>query len=170
VPSRLWRGRAAKLPRRGFPRPGCGGRSMKTSFIHHVAQQIGTDATPRRWLIGARLGAHYRDAHKSHQPPERVAIDRTAAVRQQPRHPARAQEGLRSEQLVLNGILSTCCSVVICSGASAHDNRQPARKRSRSPHTGCDCSGVPQVCRAAERPAGSPVDAAGKDLVTCCGS
>jgi hypothetical protein len=65
-----------------------------------AAQQIGEDFVARRGLRRARLRPQRRDAHLAHQPLRPLAVHRMAVRPQHCRHPPRAQERPRREQLV----------------------------------------------------------------------
>ena len=58
------------------------------------------DPVARRRLRRPRLRAERGDPHPPHQPLNPLAVDDTALVPQQRRHPPRAQERVRREQLV----------------------------------------------------------------------
>ena len=67
---------------------------------HQVAQQVGIDLVPRRRPRGPWLRAERRDPHQTHQPLHALAVDRPALGPQHRRHPTRAKERMRQEQLV----------------------------------------------------------------------
>ena len=70
----------------------CGNRLGTTLTTFHT--KLPHTACAAEAAAAARLGAHCRHTHKAHQLTA-LAIDRTAVVRQRPRHPPRAQ-GSRS--------------------------------------------------------------------------